>query len=449
VLHIAIERITKEDLRALVVEGRREDVQLEFKLTLPSGNDEGKKEFLKDVTALANSQGGDLVYGIREDRTNTDDAGKAAELVGVSDVSADATKLWMYDLLNSSVEERLTGVVIREIGLSNDTFALVVRVPKSWNSPHVVRHRNHWRFYARHSAGVYAMNVTDLRTAFLLSDTLAQRLESFREERLTEIVKNNPGIGLNKDWSDNKPSSSSDKRESLLVVHLQPFDSVRPGQRLNVAQELRGEEGVLNLCGDPYTEANIRLNFDGVLATYRKNYIQLYRSSTTEEVDFDELGNECDGNRFDLECIGATELDRAIFKAVGRRLLLLKRLGVSGPVSVSVALINVKGCKLLLRYPVYVGGQPSHYQYRLSPHVIDRQNLLLTGLVIENLQEFSLEGHREDHLGTEFLSWRAVQPLLRPYSDTIWNAVGYPRSEYFDPEGKWVGHLYRKLPNEI
>jgi hypothetical protein len=441
-LHIPIERITENDLQLLVAEGRREDAQLEFKLTLPAGTDEGKKEFLKDAASMANSQGGDIIYGIREDRTNPDDEGKAAELVGITGVSADATKLWMFELLNSSVEERLTGVVIHDIQLSSDRFALVIRVPKSWNSPHVVRHRNHWRFYARNSAGVYAMNVTDLRTAFLLSDSLGQRLEAFREERLNEILNNNLDVGVNKDWADNKPSTATSKRQSLLTVHLQPFDSVRPGFVVDVVRERLGEAGVLQLCGDPYGNPQIRLNFDGLYASHNRSYIQVYRSSATEEVDFEELTSEIDGNRFDVECIGATELDRAIFKAVGRRLLLLKRLGVSSPVSISVSLLNVQGCKLLIRYPIYVGGQLSHERYRLSPYAIDRQNLLLTGLLVENLQQFPLEGHREDRFGIEYLNWRAVQPLLRPYCDTIWNAVGFPRSEYFDPDGNWVGRIY-------
>jgi hypothetical protein len=122
---------------------------------------------------------------------------------------------------------------------------------------------------------------------------------------------------------------------------------------------------------------------------------------------------------------------------------LLKRLGVNSPVLVSVSLLNVKGCKLLVRSLVYVGDQPSHINYRLSPHAIDRQNLFLTGLIVENLQDFPLEGSREDQHGTEYLSWRAVQPLLRLYCDAIWNAVGFPGSQYFDPDGKWVGHVYR------
>ena len=261
--------------------------------------------------------------------------------------------------------------------------------------------------------------------------------------RLNEILRNNPDASANKDWSDHKPSSTTSKRESLLAIHLQPFDSVRPGYVVDVTQELRAEADTLRVCRDPYGDQNIRLNFDGILATYDKNFIQVYRSSATEEVDFDELSSEIDGNRFDVDCIGATELDRAMFKAVGRRLCLLARLGVNSPVLVSVSLLNVKGCKFLVRSHVYVGDQPSHIQYRLSPHAIDRQNLLLAGLIVENPQEFRLEDYREDQDGAEPLNWRAVQPLLHPYCDSIWNAVGFPRSQYFDPDGKWVGHVYR------
>ena len=193
-LHKSIDSITESDLQSLVTEGRREDTQLEFKLTVPGSSDDEKREFLKDVSAMANSQGGDIIYGIREDRTTPEDAGKAAELIGITGAGADATKLWMFELLNSSIDERMIGVTICDVQLSAGGFALVVRVPRSWNSPHVVRHKNHWRFYARNSAGVYAMNVTDLRTAFLLSDTLTQRLEAVRKERLDEIIKSHPDL---------------------------------------------------------------------------------------------------------------------------------------------------------------------------------------------------------------------------------------------------------------
>jgi hypothetical protein len=443
VLHKAINTITEADLQRLVDEGRREDVQLEFKQTLPGNSDDGKKEFLKDVTAMANSSGGDIIYGIREDRSNPDEAGKAAELVGVggSGIGADAAKLWMTELLNSSVEERILGVAIHNVQLSAGGYALVVRIPKSWNSPHVVRHKSHWRFYARNSAGVYAMNVTELRAAFLFTDTLSQRLEDFRRERLREITENiYPALSDESNWAEHKPSDASPRRTSGLVIHLQAFDSVKPGYTLDIAAAVNAGGERLALCGDDYGEPRKRLNFDGLHVSNDNGYLQVYRSGATEEVNFGEMTENLDGNSFGAHCFGATELDRAIFKGVGRRLALLKGLGVASPVLVSLALINVKGCRLFLRQVAYVGDQPAHTHYKLSEHVIDRARLTLSGVAVDNLQELPLEGN----VGDAPQYWFTAQGLMRPYCDSIWNAAGYPRSSYFDKDGRWLGDIRRE-----
>jgi hypothetical protein len=55
------------------------------------------------------------------------------------------------------------------------------------------------------------------------------------------------------------------------------------------------------------------------------------------------------------------------------------------------------------------------------------------------LQELSLEGN----VGDAPQYWFTAQGLIRPYCDSIWNAVGYPRSSYFDMEGKWLGAVDR------
>jgi len=87
---------------------------------------------------------------------------------------------------------------------------------------------------------------------------------------------------------------------------------------------------------------------------------------------------------------------------------------------------------------------PSYYEYRLSPHAIDRESLFVTGLVVENVGELPLEGFRESPGGLrDDESFYAVQPLLHRYCDSIWNAVGLLRSEYFNSEGKWQGQIAR------
>lgn len=61
VLGKRIRDITATDLQALVDNGVAESETLDYKLTLPGGSDSEKKEFLADVSALANTSGGTIV----------------------------------------------------------------------------------------------------------------------------------------------------------------------------------------------------------------------------------------------------------------------------------------------------------------------------------------------------------------------------------------------------
>ena len=294
------------------------------------------------------------------------------------------------------------------------------------------------------------MDVSELRNAFLMTDNLGIQLKAFRDERLPAILANASDVVVDRDWSETIKEQESAERKSLLVTHIQPFDSVKPGYVLDVSKALSGESDNLRLCNeyayDGYgCSSQRRLNFDGLLVQDGNNFLQLYRNGTTEEVDSTELMPPVSdsGKRWGTEVISARDLDISIFKSVGRRLALLKSLGLTSPVLVSLAVLGVKGCKLLVRRIIYMGDTPAHYDHKLSPYVIDRGSLVLSDLVIENLQELPLEGYRETSTGREYESWHAVEGLLRPYCDAIWNAVGYPRSEYFDPNGKWLGQVYR------
>jgi predicted HTH transcriptional regulator len=68
------DQIDSIDLEQLVADRVPEGRELEYKRELPGNADEDKREFLYDVTSLANASGGFLIYGIEEKR---DENGKA------------------------------------------------------------------------------------------------------------------------------------------------------------------------------------------------------------------------------------------------------------------------------------------------------------------------------------------------------------------------------------
>lgn len=60
----SIDRISVEDLQRLIDSRAEETPTLEFKRDLPK--EDSRKEFIADICALANSKGGDIIFGIEE-----------------------------------------------------------------------------------------------------------------------------------------------------------------------------------------------------------------------------------------------------------------------------------------------------------------------------------------------------------------------------------------------
>src|ERR1700746_1712259 len=114
------------------------DAQIEETLTLdykasPALSRDSKNidELCKDVSALANSAGGQLIYGIEEDKAT-------AKPLKVDDGVGDpkSTREWIEQILNSKVQPRIDGVRIDRIDTETGKFGYVVTVKQSQTGPH-------------------------------------------------------------------------------------------------------------------------------------------------------------------------------------------------------------------------------------------------------------------------------------------------------------------------
>ncbi|WP_214471767.1 ATP-binding protein [Mesorhizobium sp. dw_380] len=113
-LRQAFDEITADHLRQLVENGVEESRTLEFKADYghPNGrsrtlNDEQKRELLADVSSFANTGGGDLLFGIREE------AGKAVDVAGLDLADPDAELLRVQSILRDNLEPPISGITIR------------------------------------------------------------------------------------------------------------------------------------------------------------------------------------------------------------------------------------------------------------------------------------------------------------------------------------------------
>jgi hypothetical protein len=408
VIHKPIDQIQESDLQNLVIQGMAEGRQLEYKEKLPrKENNEEIKEFLKDVSAMANTLGGDLLYGIREGQDSNGNT-VAVEVVGVSGEDADDVKLRLEDSIRNCIKPRLIGIGIKEIVLANANTAFIVRVPRSWNSPHVVDRKGHWRFYYRNSAGAHPMDVTELRHAVISADTLAQRLEEFRLERLAKIA------------ADHILDKSA-----KIVLHLQPFSSVLLDSQVDFRIARRNIEGIKLIAPDSFSTT--RPNFDGMLGYLqgkeKMGWLQIFRNGVVEAVDTDilELVDP------DKPHIPIKYFEGQLLGATTRYLTLLKALGVVPPVLLSLSLLGVK------RYTIGISREDygseflglAQLQSRAEQYPIDHDDLLMPGRLIEDF-------------GAN------IEELLQPLFDMIWNAGGLPGSLFYNAEGRWTGRIQRR-----
>lgn len=177
----ATEDVRESDLLELLTNKVPEGTFLEYKSALPSGLDAEKVKFLRAVSSFANTQGGDLIYGVDASQ------GIPTGITGLGNISEDAERLRLENLCRDGLQERLRTLHMRFVRLSSGSSVLVIRVPRSWSGPHRVVLAGGGHFYARNSGGAYQLDVPQLRSAFLLAQSVGERIRDFREQRLALI----------------------------------------------------------------------------------------------------------------------------------------------------------------------------------------------------------------------------------------------------------------------
>lgn len=128
-LNLRISEINAELLAQICSEQWGETQTLDFKAILPKATDEDRMEFRKDVCALANADGGDIVFGISEK------AGRANSVNPITGTTFDATKRSLLQLLESRIEPSIPAVRFHEVQVEGG-FVLLLRVPASFVGPH-------------------------------------------------------------------------------------------------------------------------------------------------------------------------------------------------------------------------------------------------------------------------------------------------------------------------
>lgn len=299
--------VSERDLQELVDGQVPEGLRIEYKAGTYGNADSEKREFLKDLSVLANSQGGHLVLGIEET------SGVATTIVGIGETDVDAELLRLEQVARSGLEPRIPGLRIRPIQLENGKQVLVLRVPRSWDPPHRVVAQGSNRFYLRHSAGVHEPSKEELRTLFTKSASALDQARNFRSERIEAI---RAGVG-------NRPLAGGGR----FFLHIVPVASFSGMVSLDIKQA-HAQHRVFQPIGS--SGMSPRFNYHGFInergGDENHGYTQIFRNGVLEAAKAD-LVREHEGRRL----IAGLLLERSLFEVFSPYIMGLRDIGVPPP----------------------------------------------------------------------------------------------------------------------
>lgn len=152
------EDITSDDIISLVDNEVEESIHLEFKDADALGKtDNKKKELSKDIASFANSDGGVIIYGIKEENH------KAHSISFVD--GNEFAKEWIEQLINSTIHRHIPDLKIIPVRFDSsiEKTVYVIIIPKSTEAPHISRDK---RFYKRFNFESVIMEEYEIRQLY-------------------------------------------------------------------------------------------------------------------------------------------------------------------------------------------------------------------------------------------------------------------------------------------
>lgn len=391
-----LDTLTEQRLQELCDERCPESGTLDFKRALPATGDDDRAEFLKDVCAFANSNGGDLVYGI------ADKNGVAERIHPITAEPADAAKRRLGQVLDARVEPRIQGLQFHPIEVTGG-YVLVLRVPASFDGPHRHQHKDFHRFVMRNGTHTSDFTYDQLRSAFDRTATLAERARQFINTRTESIIGG-------KIWRRMRNGP-------LCVAHLVPISAM--AGRTTIDVKALHSDFTAFMFSD-WGGGSRTLNLDGLVVHPGEArtepptaYTQIFRSGAFESVRYGGMLHiEDDAHN---RAIPSTTVTAYYREATTMFLAAAKRFGYSGPAVFRCALLQIDG------YELAVGGRYSQVRKAYA----DRPDLLLPDVWIEDIAADV-----------------DIDAILRPMMDILWQAFNVERCLEYGQDGTWAPRRY-------
>lgn len=243
------------------------------------------------------------------------------------------------------------------------------------------------------------MDVSEIRSAFVFPETIRDKVEQFRLERLERILAGDGPCKIG--------------QKAALVVHLIPLRAFDPLFNPDL-EAMRRMQVHLPPIGarswGTYYDLDGLFISDGNSPENGNSYIYALRNGTLEICDTSMLARSGEG-----KIIPSLLFEQQILENFPLWLAAVGAMGVEPPIILLISLLNVLG---------YIMALPAGFRSSGERRIM-REHIHLPATVIETLT-VNTESRETPH---------NVFDLLRPHLDVLWNACGFRRSIYFDDEG--------------
>lgn len=189
---------TKEDLQRLIDNEVEESTILEYKSSFAVQNPKWREELAKDISAMANSNGGTIVFGIKQKDIGNGNA-IAHRLTPIP--SSEMTKDKLSQLLSSNIQPIINNLEITYISESQEGGYFIVEIPQS-NTAH--QNRLTHIYYKRRNATVEAMEDYEIRDIMNRNKTPIINLEFQLIKTTVNVIEKNYNFFPTRGIQENK-----------------------------------------------------------------------------------------------------------------------------------------------------------------------------------------------------------------------------------------------------
>ncbi|MEI6348176.1 MAG: ATP-binding protein [Bacteroidota bacterium] len=181
------DQLDETDIKRLVKNEVQESKSLDYKKELKIGQDKDKKEFLYDISAMYNTEGGCLIFGIEERKDDKgQNTGRPNKICGITIDNSDKLIQQIEDIIRGNSEPSISNIAIKIINV-DEQIVLVIGISKGLGLPSMITFNETNKFYRRRNSGKYAVDVYELNHMFMQNQVLKVSAEKFRLQRIEKV----------------------------------------------------------------------------------------------------------------------------------------------------------------------------------------------------------------------------------------------------------------------